>query len=205
MQITLKMGKNYQGLLTALRKAPAETQKVLEDGFNKALLSAAAEVKTAVGGGEFLGRRTGALMGAVTSYIEPSNKLIGYVGVGHAPPAVAPYAWLLGKDKKTITAKKQLLAIPILGGITSKGVARYDSPWDVKDGKWFKANGKVLFGRKVDGKMEILFVGKRSITVKGSGVLQETMNRHKPTMIKIMKQEVKKMTRKLGFGGKYGG
>jgi len=200
MQIELKMGKNFRALEVALRKAPEETKKALIAGLTKAIEGAAREVKQAVGSGEFLGRRTGGLTRAIIAYKDPSDRFLGYVGVGENS-AVKEYAWLLGRKGKTIPAKNaQVLAIPVGEALTAKGAPRYASPRDVGDGFWFKSKaGNVLFGRKAGDGLQILFIGKKSVTIEASGVLPEVVNREKPKMIRTIRESVMATIRKLGI------
>ncbi len=204
MEIKVELGKNFRALELALRKAPIETANAISDGLGKALTDSEYHVKVAVGGGQYLKRRSGHLTQAITSYKDSADRFIGYVGIGRAR-IVKPYAWLLGKkETKTITPKSgRFLAIPIADGLTARGVPRYTGPRDVPKeagGFFFNKNETLFYGKKTGkGTFDLLFVLKEEVTITASGVLPETMQQQIPSMVKIIKQAVIKTLMKLGI------
>ncbi|MCP4566825.1 MAG: hypothetical protein GY841_04500 [FCB group bacterium] len=203
MQFEIKLNKaKFRNLDNALKKAPKELSNAIARGLTTGLHATAGVVKRRVGNSSILKRRSGALTGAVKAYKDNKDDLYGYIGVGDDQD-VAPYAWLLGRrDTKTITAKAGgLLAIPVGNALTEAGVPRYGSPRDVPDGFWFtnpKTN-KILFGRNVGGQLDILFVGKESVSVKSTGILPEIIEERMPNMEKSIEKEIAKTIKKLGL------
>jgi len=203
MQFEIKLDQaKFQAFDTAMKKAPGQLIRAIARGLTTGLHSTAGVVKRRVGNSSLLKRRSGHLTGAIKAYKDSPLDLFGYIGVGDDND-VAPYAWLLGKrEPKTINAKEgKLLAIPIAAGLTDKDVARYNSPRDVPDGFWFKSKaGNVLFGRNVGkGQLELLFVGKESVTIESSGILPDVIQERIPKMAQAIEKEVIKTIAKLGL------
>ena len=79
-------------------------------------------------------------------------------------PAVR-YAWMQDQGG-VIRPRGRVLAIPIGAGRTAAGVGRYPSPRAVPGGFWRRTRaGKLLFGHRVGGRFEALFVGVRQVTI----------------------------------------
>ena len=203
MQFEIKLDQaKFRAFDTAMKKAPGQLIRAIARGLTTGLHSTAGVVKRRVGNSSLLKRRSGHLTGAIKAYKDSPLDLFGYIGVGDDND-VAPYAWLLGKrESKTITAKSgRLLAIPVGEGLTAAGVARYNSPRDVPGGFWFKnpKSGKILFGKNVGGQLNILFVGKESVTIESSGILPDVIQERIPKMAQAIEKEVIKTIAKLGL------
>jgi hypothetical protein len=148
--------------------------------------------------------RSGNLARAIHGYKDARGDFHGYVGVGDEQ-AVGPYAWLLGqRESKTIRAKSGgLLAIPVGNALTEAGVPRYSSPNDLRGQgyRWFKnpKTNKILFGKNIGGHLDILFVGKESVTIETTGILPETVEERIPNIARSIKKEIMKTIVKLGI------
>jgi len=205
MQFEIKLDQaKFQAFDTAMKKAPGQLIRAIARGLTTGIHSTAGVVKRRVGNSSILKVRSGHLKGAIKAYKDNPLDLFGYIGVGDDND-VAPYAWLLGKrEPKTINAKAGgLLAIPVGEGLTADGVARYDSPNDLRGQgyRWFKnpKTQKILFGKNVGGHLNILFVGKESVTIESSGILPDVIQERIPKMAQAIEKEVIKTIAKLGL------
>jgi len=196
MNVILELGPNYRKLEAALRKAPKDTYKAIVSGLQTGIGEAANVVKLEVMQGHV---RSGALQRAIASYGDDRDKLVGYIGVGDKTN-VAPYAWLLGQDIKTITPKRsQFLSIPIADGLKPSGEARYSSPRQVPDGFFFRKNNNLFFGQRTGKSFRLLFVLKPSVTVSGFNIFPHVIEQQIPRMVQAIKKSLSDMFRKIGI------
>ena len=149
-------------------------------------------------------KRTSALVKSLNSSL--ATTAAGYEArVGYRRGAVDKYAALVEKGG-TVTAKGKVLAIPIGANLNASGVAKYKSPRDVEDGFWLSRPGRppvflrsISKGGKVN-RLELLFVGKRSVTVKPRNVLSRSLTEQQPQVVQAFRDEIAK-TIKASFGG----
>lgn len=149
-------------------------------------------------------RRTGALRKSLNSAVH--STAAGYEArVGYRRGAVDKYAALVERGG-TVTAKGKVLAIPIGANLTAAGVAKYKSPRDVEDGFWLSRPGRppvflrsISKGGKVN-RLELLFVGKRSVTVRPRNVLSRSLTEQQPQVVQAFRDEIAKAI-KASFGG----
>jgi hypothetical protein len=118
-------------------------------------------------------RITGNLFRSVAAGTPRRAATGGWEGLfGYGRGVAARYARIL-EEGGTVTAKGRVLAIPILAGLTAAGRARYTSPLDVEGGFWISRRGlPPLFvverGGPRSKRLDILFVGKRSVRIEGA-------------------------------------
>jgi hypothetical protein len=193
MNVTITLGPGYKRAKAMFDRAP----KVLEDGLHNGLANALGIIADESSASVMHGRdgiqtRSGMLARSIHSYMDETNKLMGYVGPG-GTNNVSRYSWLLGNQTKTIKpVKGKFLAIPIADNLTRAGVARYKSPLQIPDGFFFRSKtGGLFFGQENNkGKMKVFFVLKRSVKIEGKDVMMKAYKSHKKRIIDAVKNAV---------------
>lgn len=205
MRINLKLGRNYDRLMTGMQKAPEKMAGAIEEGVTDFLFGAVREVKSdprmTSGGTQGLFVRTGNLRSSVKTYADTDSRWHGFVGPGD-DQNVSAYSWLLGDEQHVIKPKSgKMLAIPVGDNKTKAGVSGnlFASPRDVPDGFFFKSKGKLLFGREEGGRVQTLFLLLPSVLVQGRGILPDVMEREEPKLKKKVWNSIQRGLTKLGL------
>ena len=207
MKINLKLGKNYDKFMAAMRKAPDQMDKAIQTGVQDALHDAANAVVSSPlmtsGGTQGLFVRSGDLRRAIHNYPDTESRWHGFVGTGDREK-VEHYSWLLGDEQHVIkpTEGRKFLAIPIGDNKTQAGVGGnlFASPRDAEDGFFFKSKaGNLLFGDTVGDKVRTLFMLLPSVLVQGRGILPDVMEAQEPKIKRTIHNSISKVFKKLNL------
>jgi hypothetical protein len=160
----------------------SEIIEAVDAGLGEAAEDTASHIARTRLSGSDLKARTGMLRREIAGWMLGSGAAV--VGVPDSSPA-RDYAWLLGSQTKTITPKNaKRLAIPLAAALTASGVPRYpEGPRSVKGLFYMRtAGGTELLVRSKGkrGRIEALFVLKKSVTIEASGALPEGVKERRP-------------------------
>jgi hypothetical protein len=137
-----------------------------------------------------LQRRSGALARSSQATTPEKRGPEWITRVGYRKGEVSPYARMMERGGK-ITAKGGLLAIPVGEALTPAGAPRYRSPLDVPGGFWVRAkSGAIVFLKRTGQRVELLFVGKRSVTVPAPLLLERSARESRSEIARIVDREI---------------
>ena len=142
--------------------------------------------------GEILKRRTGVYASSIgRGPVERGVNGSFEARVGVREGGASKYAEI-HETGGVIRPKGKVLAIPVGNALTPAGVARF-GPRDVPDGFWRKSkNGNLVFlaPKGAGGELEVLFVGKTSVTIPARAPMRKSFEEIRPRVPSIVQEEV---------------
>lgn len=176
MEVIIETGNSWRAFEKDMGAMGRAVFMVMSEGLKDGAADVAGHIQENYLSGQALRSRSGMLHKRVTSWMV--NAVTAAIGIPDTR-VVGAYAWLLTDEEKTIRPKRgKYLAIPIEEGLKKSGMPKYDSPRDAPDGFFFRSGGQLFMGRRngKKGRLRLLFVFKRQVTIKGRNVLVNATN-----------------------------
>lgn len=189
-EFAARVGKVAPAMDKAAAVATAKCAKVVDARARKHFVPYGKTSGASLSSAGLVRKRSGHLLQSLASSEAKRDGKGWFATVGFRKGVVDSYAKSVEDEQTSFTAKKKLLAIPVNEALTTAGVARYRSPLDVPDGFWREnLAGFVGFYQWVGKRLRLLFVGRRTVKVRGARPLKRSLDGARPQFVGIFQAE----------------
>jgi len=178
---------------------PEDIKSPLYKGLTMATIFLASKLRENVTN-RILKTRGGRLRGSISSIVvREGDNLVGIVGSGVRTGERVKYANIL-EEGGTIRAKGKMLTVPLPKALTKKGTLKFTAN-EVRNGiseyeesfiKRGKRGGLIIYGKKHNGKVDALFLLKRSVKIPAFKYMQRTVQEYGEEAYNILVDTMRK-------------